>query len=551
MDRRRSDDYPGSLLDLRRADPGDVHEVERALGLAARAGFALPPGDDGRLRRARATGASRVEPPYVVVHPGASVPARAWAPERNAELVAALAAAGRRVVVTGAPAERALTALVAGAARASTSAARPTSPGSPSVLAGADARRGRQHRPRAPRRRGRHAGRLAVRADRAGRALAPVAACRTSCCSSTSRAPAAARACARSRAIRASRASTVADVLGRASTRLAPRGGGGMRILLWHVHGSWTTAFVHGAHEYVVPVLPDRGPDGVGIARTWDWPDARHRAAARGAARRGRSTSCVLQRPHELEHLCEDWTGRRPGRDVPAVYVEHNAPQGRIAEMRHPAADRDDLLLVHVTHFNELFWDAGAHADARDRARHRRPRRALHGRAAAGRRRDQRGAAPRAGDRHRPARRFAARAPLDLFGIGARRPARPRAAVERPRRRPSCTPRWPAGASTCTRSAGPRSGSRCSRRCTSACRWSRSPRPRSLEAVPPQAGVVSHAARRARRRRCGGSCDDPDEARERGAAARARGAGALRPGALPGRLGPACSRRSPACGGAA
>jgi glycosyltransferase involved in cell wall biosynthesis len=49
-----------------------------------------------------------------------------------------------------------------------------------------------------------------------------------------------------------------------------------------------------------------------------------------------------------------------PGRDVPAVYVEHNAPQGRIAEMRHPSADRPELLLIHVTHFNALFWDAGS-----------------------------------------------------------------------------------------------------------------------------------------------------------------------------------------------
>jgi hypothetical protein len=68
----------------------------------------------------------------------------------------------------------------------------------------------------------------------------------------------------------------------------------------------------------------------------------------------------VLQRPHELEHLAEAWLGgRRPGRDVPAVYVEHNAPQGRIGEMRHVAADRPDLLVAHVTHFNALFWDCG------------------------------------------------------------------------------------------------------------------------------------------------------------------------------------------------
>jgi glycosyltransferase involved in cell wall biosynthesis len=133
-----------------------------------------------------------------------------------------------------------------------------------------------------------------------------------------------------------------------------------MRILLWHVHGAWTTAFVHGDHEYVVPVLPDRGPDGVGIARTYEWPRDRVTELPPAALRREEFDVVVLQRPHELEHLAENWLGRRPGRDIPAVYVEHNAPQGRIAEMRHPTADRDDLVLVHVTNFNALFWDAGS-----------------------------------------------------------------------------------------------------------------------------------------------------------------------------------------------
>jgi Glycosyl transferases group 1 len=130
-----------------------------------------------------------------------------------------------------------------------------------------------------------------------------------------------------------------------------------MRILLWHVHGAWTTAFVHGRHEYVVPVVEGRGPDGVGIARTYAWPDSVTELPPE-RLRDEHFDLVVLQRPHELEHLAEDWLGRRPGRDLPAVYVEHNAPQGRIAEMRHPAAGRDDLLLVHVTHFNALFWDA-------------------------------------------------------------------------------------------------------------------------------------------------------------------------------------------------
>jgi glycosyltransferase involved in cell wall biosynthesis len=132
-----------------------------------------------------------------------------------------------------------------------------------------------------------------------------------------------------------------------------------VRIALWHVHGSWTTAFVQGPHEYLVPVLPDRGPDGRGRARTWRWPSS-VRELTPAELRDAEVDVVLLQRPHELEHLAAAWLGRRPGRDLPAVYVEHNAPQGRIAEMTHPAAGHDGVLVVHVTHFNDLFWDCGA-----------------------------------------------------------------------------------------------------------------------------------------------------------------------------------------------
>jgi ADP-heptose:LPS heptosyltransferase len=110
-----SDDYPGSLLDVRGRDPGDVHEVERALSLVGTLGYSLPAGDDGGLRvDVRAAAAPELgDEPYVVVHPGASVTARAWSPERHGQLVDALVAAGRRVVVTGSPAERGLVAAVA------------------------------------------------------------------------------------------------------------------------------------------------------------------------------------------------------------------------------------------------------------------------------------------------------------------------------------------------------------------------------------------------------------------------------------------------------
>jgi len=109
-------DYPGSLLDLRHRIRDDVHEVERALDLACAAGFELPASDDARLA-VESRVPSVVGGPYVVVHPGASVPARAWAPERCAALVDALVERDHRVVVTGSPGERSLTAFVAGPPR--------------------------------------------------------------------------------------------------------------------------------------------------------------------------------------------------------------------------------------------------------------------------------------------------------------------------------------------------------------------------------------------------------------------------------------------------
>lgn len=113
-----SDDYPGSLLDVRHRVPLGIPEPERALSLAAAAGFPLPDGDEPvlRLRTGALDGAEVVaaEPGYVAVHPGSSVPARACPPEVCAGIVAALVEAGKRVVVTGAPRERDLTAAVAG-----------------------------------------------------------------------------------------------------------------------------------------------------------------------------------------------------------------------------------------------------------------------------------------------------------------------------------------------------------------------------------------------------------------------------------------------------
>jgi ADP-heptose:LPS heptosyltransferase len=122
-----SDDYPGSLLDVRHRVRDDLPEPERARSIAAAAGFALPEDDDGRLQ---VTAANRPAGGYVVVHPGTAAPARACPPTTLRRIVDALAAAGHDVRITAGPGEELLAAQVAGAA------ARWTVPGSLADLAG-------------------------------------------------------------------------------------------------------------------------------------------------------------------------------------------------------------------------------------------------------------------------------------------------------------------------------------------------------------------------------------------------------------------------------
>lgn len=129
-----------------------------------------------------------------------------------------------------------------------------------------------------------------------------------------------------------------------------------MRILFWHMHGGYTDAFVRGRHEYLLPVNARRDAWGGGLHGR-DWPSAREVPVE--LLHDTDIDVVVLQRPEEIA-LTERLTGRRPGRDLSAVYLEHNTPKPHPTDSRHPVSARDDITLVHVTHFNRLFWDNGS-----------------------------------------------------------------------------------------------------------------------------------------------------------------------------------------------
>jgi hypothetical protein len=129
-----------------------------------------------------------------------------------------------------------------------------------------------------------------------------------------------------------------------------------MRILLWHVHGGWMDGFVQGRHTYLLPTDPSRGPWGLGRGGR-PWPPSSIEVDT-GALSNEEIDIVVLQRPDELGAV-ERLTGRRPGRDLAAVFLEHNTPKREPVTEQHPLADRDDVPIVHVTQFNRVVWDSG------------------------------------------------------------------------------------------------------------------------------------------------------------------------------------------------
>lgn len=129
-----------------------------------------------------------------------------------------------------------------------------------------------------------------------------------------------------------------------------------MRILLWHVHGGWAESFVRGPHEYLLPTKPEGGAWGLGRGGR-DWPISATEVAPESLADADVDI-VVLQRVEEIAES-ERLLKRTLGRDVAAVYVEHNTPKRGVPNSRHPLSERTDIPIVHVTYFNSLMWDTG------------------------------------------------------------------------------------------------------------------------------------------------------------------------------------------------
>jgi hypothetical protein len=129
-----------------------------------------------------------------------------------------------------------------------------------------------------------------------------------------------------------------------------------LKILIWHVHGSYLNALTRVEHDWYLPVRADRASGYIGKGETFDHPDWVHEVPAE-RIRDLDLDLIIFQSPRNLE-IDQYEILSLEQQALPRIYIEHNTPRPHPVDTRHPVTD-PRTLLVHVTPFNRLMWDNG------------------------------------------------------------------------------------------------------------------------------------------------------------------------------------------------
>jgi hypothetical protein len=129
-----------------------------------------------------------------------------------------------------------------------------------------------------------------------------------------------------------------------------------LKILIWHIHGSYLNTLARIDADWYLPVKPGR-PEGYGgRGPTFDLP-AYVREVPAEQVRNLDLDLVIYQTPKNyFEDQFEILSAEQ--RRLPKIYLEHNTPKPNAVDTRHPIDD-PNILLVHVTHYNRLMWDNG------------------------------------------------------------------------------------------------------------------------------------------------------------------------------------------------
>lgn len=129
-----------------------------------------------------------------------------------------------------------------------------------------------------------------------------------------------------------------------------------LSVLTWHVHGNYLYYLTQAPHDFYIVTKEGNPPGYAGAGGALPWGANVHEIPYERV--REAQFDCVIyqQRSHYEEDRFTILSEAQ--RALPQVYIEHDPPQQHPTDTLHWVQDAQ-ALLVHVTAFNKLMWDAG------------------------------------------------------------------------------------------------------------------------------------------------------------------------------------------------
>lgn len=126
------------------------------------------------------------------------------------------------------------------------------------------------------------------------------------------------------------------------------------KVLTWHIHGSYLYYLAQAKADFYLPKKPGAAGYG-GRAGSFAWGDNVFEVTA-GQVKNMDFDCVIFQSARNYQRDQYDILTERQ-RQLPRIYLEHDPPREHPTDTKH-IVDDPDILLVHVTHFNNLMWDS-------------------------------------------------------------------------------------------------------------------------------------------------------------------------------------------------
>jgi glycosyltransferase involved in cell wall biosynthesis len=128
-----------------------------------------------------------------------------------------------------------------------------------------------------------------------------------------------------------------------------------LKVFTWHIHGSYLFYLSQGNYDIYIPTKPEKTEGYYGRGETFPFGDNVIEIPADDV--KNHEFDCIIFQTNN-NYLVDQYEILSPEqRELPRIYIEHDPPRQHPTDTKHIVND-ENVVLVHVTHFNRLMWDS-------------------------------------------------------------------------------------------------------------------------------------------------------------------------------------------------